>query len=137
MLSDLAALPARWPQASALTILSQDRDHFDITFASYDLNQTTAGSSYRDVVPAILHHINLGSNPPREEWVEAREKCIMHHQGWEALLWDDARADTFVAEEFPQLKDMWDHYRFPVQRVDALRYMLLQKYGGELEPVSM
>jgi mannosyltransferase OCH1-like enzyme len=137
MLTDLAALPARWPQASSLSILSPERDHFDITFASYDRNQSTAGSSYIDVVPPILHHINLGSKPPREEWMDARNHCIAHHPGWETFLWDDARAKTFVAAEFPHLKHMWDNYLFPVQRVDALRYMLLQKYGGEFESLSI
>jgi hypothetical protein len=137
MLTDLAALPARWPQASSLSILSPERDHFDITFASYDRNQSTAGSSYIDVVPPILHHINLGSKPPRDEWMDARNHCIAHHPGWETFLWDDARAKTFVATEFPHLKHMWDNYLFPVQRVDALRYMLLQKYGGEFESLSI
>lgn len=129
-LVDLAALPARWQEASALSIISQQHDHFDLTFASYDLNQSIAGSQYTDVVPPILHHINLGSRPPRQEWMDARANCIEHHQGWEAYLWDNARANAFVAEEFPHLNDMWQNYRYPVQRVDALRYMVLQKYGG-------
>jgi inositol phosphorylceramide mannosyltransferase catalytic subunit len=47
-------------------------------------------------------------------------------------LWDDNDSSEFVEESFPQLKGMWDNYRYPVQRVDALRYMLLYKFGGEV-----
>jgi mannosyltransferase OCH1-like enzyme len=131
MLYDLAALPARWNNASARSVISQERDHFDITFVAYDINQSTAGAGYADAVPPILHHINLGTKPPRAEWVAARMNCLKHHEGWQSYLWDDASANMFVQEHYPHLKDMWDNYRYPVQRVDALRYMVLQKYGGE------
>ncbi|KAL1970286.1 hypothetical protein VTN77DRAFT_5446 [Rasamsonia byssochlamydoides] len=130
MLYDLAALPARWKDASAQSLITQERDHFDLSFAAYETNQTTAGDDYPDLVPPILHHINLGPKPPRAEWVAARLNCLRHHEGWQFFLWDDASANTFIQENFPHLKDMWDNYRYPVQRVDALRYMVLQKYGG-------
>jgi len=130
LLYNLAMLPVRWSAASAQSLISEEKNHFDVTFQSYPIDQQTAGSGYEDVVPAILHHINLGSNPPRTEWLTARENCLQHHEGWQSFLWDDATADSFVQENFPQLKSMWDNYRYRVQRVDALRYMVLYKYGG-------
>ncbi|KAH8695108.1 putative glycosyl transferase [Talaromyces proteolyticus] len=130
MFINLAALPSRWHSSAALSYISQDQDNFDLTFAAYDVNQSSAGPQYQDVVPPILHHISLGPNPPREEWVAARAECIKYHSDWEAIIWNDENSSKFVAEEFPHLKTMWDSYRFPVERVDALRYMVLQKYGG-------
>ncbi|OKL58180.1 hypothetical protein UA08_06873 [Talaromyces atroroseus] len=131
MLVNLAALPNRWHHSAALSYISQDRDDFDVTFAAYSVNQSTSGPQYQDVVPPILHHMSLGSNPPREEWLAARDECIKHHPDWEAIIWDDEKSYKFVAEEFPHLKNMWHSYRYPVEKVDALRYMVLYKFGGK------
>ena len=131
--SGLAALPVRWKDSSLPSLITRDRDQFDVTFASYAVNQTSSASSeteYHDLVPSILHHINLGSRPPRDEWVAARSQCLRYHEGWDFHLWDDASANAFVQDHFPHLKVMWDSYPYPVQRVDALRYMVLYKYGG-------
>lgn len=133
-LFNLVSLSSRWRNASVESWISKDRDDFDVTFASYPVNQTTAGPSYQDVVPPILHHIHLGPNAPRAEWLGAREECIKYHHNWTALIWDDAAAEKLVNEEFPHLSDMWHNYRYPVERVDALRYMVLQTYGGKASP---
>lgn len=127
---NLAALSSRWHDRSGNSYISKERDDFDLTFASYSVNQSTAGFPYQNIVPPILHHIHLGSKQLRPEWMAAREQCIKYHPQWEAYIWDDETASEFVKAEFPRLKDMWDNYRFPVERVDALRYMVLQKYGG-------
>jgi mannosyltransferase OCH1-like enzyme len=127
---NLASLPGRWHRSASQSYISHEQDNFDVTFASYGANQSTAGPQYDDLVPPILHHINLGPNPPREEWVAARAECIKYHRHWKAFLWEDGNAEEFVASEFPHLKHMWDSYRYPVERVDALRYMVLQKHGG-------
>lgn len=129
-LFNLVALSSRWHHASAHSFLSKERDDFDVTFASYGVNQSTSGSQYRDVIPPIMHHINLGPKPPRPEWMGAREECIKYHPQWKAYIWDDETAERLVSEEYPHLKDMWDNYHYPVERVDALRYMVLQTYGG-------
>ena len=129
-LFNLVSLSSRWTHASIESWISKDRDDFDVTFASYPVNQTTAGPSYQDVVPPILHHIHLGPHEPRPEWLGARDECIKYHPNWTAYIWDDNTAEKLVKEEFPHLNDMWHNYRYPVERVDALRYMVLQKYGG-------
>lgn len=129
-LFNLVSLSSRWGQATVHSLISKDRDDFDVTFVSYPVNQTTAGPSYQDVIPPILHHIHLGPREPRPEWLKAREECIKYHPNWAAYIWNDTTAEILVKEEFPHLLDMWTNYRYPVERVDALRYMVLQTYGG-------
>lgn len=129
MVLTLARLPFVWARISSGSLITEQRDGFDLTFASYPIDQT-ASKGGTDAVPAVLHHINLGPHDPRPAWLAARAECLQHHQNWTAHLWNDSNAGDFVRENFPHLKDMWDHYRYPVQRVDALRYMLLYTYGG-------
>jgi len=105
---------------------------FDVSFANYSKNATSAGPGYSDRIPGILHHISLGpAAATRESWVEARQSCLDVHPGWQAMLWTDENAGAFIAEKFPSFKPIWDSYRFPIERIDALRYLLLYEFGGE------
>lgn len=127
----LAALRIFWLDNSSDFILSDTNDKFDVTFANYSTSQLSA-SPYEDVVPPILHHIALGDNEGRwkSRWGDAVQSCVDIHKGWQAHVWTDDKANKLVADKFPELKSLWDNYRYPVERIDALRYMLLYEYGG-------
>ncbi|KKO97950.1 MIPC synthase [Trichoderma harzianum] len=127
----LAALPLHWRAHRESFLLSQERDDFDVTFSNYSINQLSA-SPYEDLVPPVLHHIALGRHGTqwRTEWKETVQSCIDIHPGWETHVWTDDTAAQFVEDKFPDLKEMWDSYTYPVERIDALRYMLLYEYGG-------
>ncbi|KAL0932542.1 putative glycosyl transferase [Colletotrichum truncatum] len=126
----LIFLPFTWGHNASQFLISQDVDGFDVTFANYSRMQETAGSSYQDKIPPILHHILLENPAAATKWQHARQSCLEMHPGWETHFWTDAKAEQFVAEKFPALKNMWDGYRFPIQRIDALRYFILYEYGG-------
>lgn len=127
----LAAVPFIWHNNASSFILSDTHDGFDVTFANYSLDQLTA-APYEDVVPPILHHIALGMDEGdwKEGWKDAAQSCVDLHPNWQSYLWTDEKAEKFVAEKYPEILDDWKGYRFPVQRVDALRYMVLYEYGG-------
>ncbi|KAG6009075.1 hypothetical protein E4U43_000057 [Claviceps pusilla] len=127
----LAALRIFWHDNASQFIISQENDEFDVTFAKYGKDQVSA-EPYKDLVPPILHHIALGDNEGRWKgrWGDTVQSCIDVHPGWESHIWTDDNASKFVAENFPELKNLWDNYHYPVERIDALRYMLLSAYGG-------
>jgi mannosyltransferase OCH1-like enzyme len=130
---DLFLLPLRWPEASAPSLITEQRDKFDVTFERYPVKQDKPGNRKTLHIPPIIHHINLGGEPLRAEWNTSRKACLDVHKKWKNYLWEDDNASEFVADNFPEMKSMWDNYRYPVQRVDALRYMLLYKLGGKLK----
>jgi len=106
------------------------KDGFDITFEYYDRHQDSA-APYENLVPPILHHIALSEGAAAHaKWTDVRQTCLNMHKGWDAFLWTDATADSFVAEHFPDLVGMWRSYRYPIQKIDSLRYMVLYHYGG-------
>ena len=125
----LVSLPVNWRDGAEDFVLSKAHDDFDITFVDYDKHQLSA-APHPDVVPPILHHIALGKRHWRDGWQETVQSCIDMHPGWEARMWTDETASAFVAERFPELLDMWNAYPYPVERVDALRYMVLYEFGG-------
>ncbi|KAF8858664.1 putative glycosyl transferase [Acephala macrosclerotiorum] len=126
----VTTLPITWRLTSSDFFISQARDHFDITFGNYSDHQQSSEPDYPDLIPPILHQISLGHREPREKWMEARKACLSYHPNWETYLWTDGEAAKLVEEKFPHLKDMWYGYKYPIQRIDALRYMVLHEYGG-------
>jgi mannosyltransferase OCH1-like enzyme len=125
----IATLPITWQFHSSDFYISETRDNFDLSFSNYSIDQQSSLPEYEDQVPAILHQIALGGEL-KESWVQARNNCLQHHHDWETYLWTNENATHFVEEKFPLLKDTWYGYKYPIQRVDALRYMLLYEYGG-------
>jgi mannosyltransferase OCH1-like enzyme len=127
----LVALPLFWHENASDFIISQSNDNFDITFTNYSIHQVSA-EPYKDLVPPILHHIALGDNEGRWKgrWGNSVQSCLDMHPGWESHIWTDDDASQFVADKFPDLKELWDSYQYPVERIDALRYMLLYAFGG-------
>ncbi|KAK3987465.1 glycosyltransferase [Cladorrhinum sp. PSN332] len=133
----LASLPIKWPQHARDFYISPAGDDFDLTFQNYSTAQLSAKeetgrSYYQDKVPAILHHISLGSGAATNtKWMQVRQSCLDIHQGWKAYMWTDETADAFVEKEYPELWELWKSgYKYPIQKIDALRYMVLYKHGG-------
>ncbi|MDU1890061.1 MAG: glycosyltransferase [Dysgonomonas sp.] len=49
---------------------------------------------------------------------------------WEYILWTDEMNRDFVAKYYPSFLNKYDSYPQNIQRADAIRYLLLKKYGG-------
>lgn len=50
--------------------------------------------------------------------------------GWEYRLWTDDMNREFVKTHYPDFLGKYDAYPNKIQRADAIRYLLLQTYGG-------
>ncbi|KAK4450949.1 hypothetical protein QBC34DRAFT_60815 [Podospora aff. communis PSN243] len=128
----LASLPVIWWNHSEQFLISSQTDGFDLSFANYSVEQTSA-APFDDRVPPILHHVAMGGAGAEHhiaKWQHVRHSCIDMHSGWDVYLWTDELASTFVADHFPEFREMWENYRYPIQKIDALRYMILYHYGG-------
>ena len=126
----IARTPFVWNHHSSGFLISKENDNFDVSFLNYSQTTETSLPAYPDLVPPILHHIALGKRHVKTSWLNARESCLQYHPGWESYLWTDENSSQFVEEHYPSFKRTWDNYRYPIQRIDALRYMVLYKYGG-------
>ncbi|HEY9262167.1 glycosyltransferase family 32 protein [Chitinophaga sp.] len=80
-------------------------------------------------IPRILHQTWKSEDMPdnfrlmAQTWKE-------NHADWEYMLWTDEMNRDFVATHFPDFLQVYDSYPTAIQRVDAVRYFILFKYGG-------
>lgn len=89
-------------------------------------------------VPKIIHQVwindtHLDPNLKRgipAEWQQSQAEWIRLHPDWQYILWDDARADAFLRRFYPDFVDFYYSYDYLIQRADALRYFVLNTFGG-------
>ena len=83
------------------------------------------------IIPKIIHQTYINTSIPTV-WQEAQASCLALHQEpeWEYKLWTDQAALEFIAELYPEFQETFENYRYPIQRADAIRYFVLDHYGG-------
>ena len=59
-----------------------------------------------------------------------REECKALNPCWEFKLWTDDDNLNLVNSSFPELLPLYEGYDVNIKRIDAVRYMMLHKYGG-------
>ncbi|PHH93326.1 hypothetical protein CDD83_7111 [Cordyceps sp. RAO-2017] len=105
------------------------------TASSAPSSSSTSSSRRPRPVPRIIHQIfhnwkDPGNETMPADWHDMRQSCIALHPTWEHKLWREDASRAFIQTEYPWFLDTYDNFRFPVQRVDALRYFLLRHFGG-------
>ncbi|RAL17634.1 glycosyltransferase family 32 protein [Aspergillus homomorphus CBS 101889] len=82
-------------------------------------------------IPQIIHRMwrHLTSDIP-SEWSNATTSCQAQNPVYQQYIWTDKTAHQFIARHFPWYLATYTDHLLPMQRVDALRYLLLWHYGG-------
>ena len=80
-------------------------------------------------IPKIIHQTWKDNNIPNH-WKESPVSWKKHHPDWQYILWTDENNRNFIKTEFPWFLSYYDTYEYNIQRVDAVRYFILYKYGG-------
>ncbi|KAI5287582.1 hypothetical protein KEM54_005884 [Ascosphaera aggregata] len=81
------------------------------------------------LIPKIIHQTYKNESIPLI-WKDAQRSCIDLHHDYEYILWTDAKAEDFIAREYPWFLETFKAYEYPIQRADSIRYFVLAHYGG-------
>ncbi|MEU0809260.1 glycosyltransferase [Streptomyces sp. NPDC005970] len=85
--------------------------------------------SEKPEIPHLIHQTWKNTDVP-PEWREWSETWRRHHPDWEYRLWTDADNRAFLEEHYAWFLPVYDGYREPIKRADAIRYFLLDHFGG-------
>lgn len=94
------------------------------------------------MIPKIIHQIwYQGEDIPikYQKWQSSwKEK----HPAWEYFLWTESKMKDILREEkYRWFLPTWDGYPLMIQRIDAFKWILLDKFGGyytdlDTEPIA-
>lgn len=65
-----------------------------------------------------------------EKWRKSPQEWKRLHPGWNYRLWNDLDSRQLIKDSYPWFLETYDNYRYPIQRVDAIRYFILYHFGG-------
>lgn len=65
-----------------------------------------------------------------DHWKSSPESIKRLHPNWDYYLLDEEENRNFVAHYFPDFLHYYDNYPYPIQRVDAIRYLRQYVHGG-------
>lgn len=80
-------------------------------------------------IPALIHQTWKDTDVP-PEWQKWADSWRIHHPGWGYRLWTDADNRAFLQEHYPWFLPVYDGYPEAIMRADAIRYFLLDHFGG-------
>lgn len=83
----------------------------------------------RPRIPPILHQTwKTEAVPERFQAAVGRWRDL--HPHWTYMFWTDEAIDLFVARHYPEMLELFRSYPDQIQRVDAVRYLILHHHGG-------
>jgi len=99
------------------------------TIYSSERSPADSNATFTQLIPKIIHQTYKDHDiPPR--WRAGQQAVKDLHPDWEYMFWTDTSALSFITSHYPAHLHAFTSYKYPIQRVDALRYFLLHHYGG-------
>lgn len=82
-------------------------------------------------IPRILHQIFFSpNNEIPADYLHYRETWRQHHPDWELRIWHESECRQFMEAHYPGYLSLYDGYPHRIQRIDAIRYFILDRLGG-------
>ncbi|MET9524767.1 glycosyltransferase [Streptomyces coeruleorubidus] len=83
----------------------------------------------RQKIPSLIHQTWKDADVPAQ-WKKWADSWCLHHPDWGYRLWTDSDNRAFLQEHYPWFLPVYDGYAEPIMRADAIRYFLLDHFGG-------
>lgn len=85
----------------------------------------------------IIHQVWFGTIPNKKSAKKAytslklyRDSWPIKNPNWCRIEWDKPMCVRLVEKFYPEHTDMFKKYKYEIQRCDAIRYLILHRYGG-------
>jgi len=49
---------------------------------------------------------------------------------YEHKMWNLKDCEELICEHYPEYIELWNEFRYPIQKADFIRYLILHRYGG-------
>ncbi|RSH94822.1 hypothetical protein EHS25_004628 [Saitozyma podzolica] len=93
------------------------------------VQDTASWNRLYNVTTRLIHQTWKTDSLPAK-WQKAWRECREGMPDYEYFLWTDEVSRQFVATHYPSFLQMYDSYKYPIQRADSIRYFILHHFGG-------
>lgn len=80
-------------------------------------------------IPHIIHQTYKTTQIP-SAFTSYVKSFVTYNPGWTYVFWTDESARKLISDRHPYLLKLWDNYKLPINKADALRYVVLYEFGG-------
>lgn len=81
------------------------------------------------IIHQIWFNLGNGDNIP-DKYKIFQSSWISYHPKWKYILWNEKMGDDFMKKYYNKYYDMYINVKYPIMKIDILRYCILHKYGG-------
>lgn len=84
-----------------------------------------------ETIPKIIHQTAPADKSKwHKEWYECQESWKKHFPDFEYKMWSDEDNLKLIETDYPWFLETYNKYPKNINRVDMIRYFILDKYGG-------
>jgi mannosyltransferase OCH1-like enzyme len=80
-------------------------------------------------IPKIIHLTYKDHNIP-DVWKTTISEWKKYHPDWQVWFWTDKENRELIQSHYPEYLELYDSYRYGIQRADVIRYFILHTFGG-------
>ncbi|SMY29113.1 unnamed protein product [Zymoseptoria tritici ST99CH_1A5] len=122
---------------SQYTSLLKSKDWPALEADKFDYTHSFPSSS-NSTIPRTIHFIwfkDLHSTRPDTTQIpslgsDAPELCQKHNPTYNITIWDANAGRRLIEDHYAWFITTYDSYKYPIQRIDALKYFILHHHGG-------
>lgn len=81
------------------------------------------------IIHQIWYDLGNGKDIP-DIYKSYQDSWIKHHPNWKYILWNKDSGDTFMKQNYNEYYNLYENVKYPIMKIDILRYCLLEHYGG-------
>jgi inositol phosphorylceramide mannosyltransferase catalytic subunit len=82
------------------------------------------------MIPKIIHQVWFGKCPTPLFFKTTSNLWKITNENYEHIFWDSMKLVEFIKSEFSEYQLLFSNFKYDIQRVDLLKYLILYKYGG-------
>lgn len=93
--------------------------------------RTTVNSDLKSLkIPKKIHQIWKNADLSTYPIKTSREEWIKKYPDYKVILWTEKDILHLIKQEYPWLFNLYINYKYPIQRADVARYIILYHEGG-------
>ena len=82
-------------------------------------------------IPKIIHQTAPANKDKwHKDWFKCQESWKKHFPDFEYKMWTDEDNENLIKTDYPWFLDTYTKYENKINRIDIVRYFILDKYGG-------